>query len=116
MDVRLPIEALGFAIVVTLAACGGGGSGASNDDAVERTEPAAGSAVDGSVAYLRRCGGCHGVVGSDQARRSLSGIDQLTREDIDIKIRNGGPQMPGFDTSLTSSEISAIIDHIIDNR
>lgn len=70
---------------------------------------------DVSALYVRKCAGCHGTSGSDQAATSLTSVAQLSRVEIDAKVRLGGEQMPAFGEALSVAEREAIVDYVIDN-
>lgn len=99
-------------LLPALAGCGGEadeGVATRPDDAAPRLD----DSVDGATAYVRRCAGCHGAVGSAQFVESLPGIEVMGRDVIAAKIRSGGEQMPSFATTLDDDEIGRIIDHIV---
>ena len=67
---------------------------------------------DGSVSYLRRCGGCHGAAGSDQAAETLAGVRELSDAALRSKIVDGGGDMPGFGGLVPAEELEVIIEYV----
>jgi mono/diheme cytochrome c family protein len=80
----------------------------------EATETA-GEEADGAAVFAEAgCGGCHtfgpanssGTVGP-----ALDGID-LSKEEIEQQVRNGGGGMPPFGDRLSDAEIEAVADYV----
>jgi mono/diheme cytochrome c family protein len=74
-----------------------------------------GEATDGAAVFASAgCGGCHtfgpansnGTVGP-----KLDGID-LSKDEIEQQVRNGGGGMPPFGDSLSDAEIAAVADYV----
>lgn len=63
-------------------------------------------------AYGRRCSGCHGVLGSDQAERSLPNLESMTRADIETIVLAGATGMPAFAEFVEREEIDVIVDYV----
>lgn len=106
----MPMKALSIVLLLTMlaSACGGGSAAT---DAAAGNQPASATATS----YIQRCGGCHGAIGSEQAKESLAGVGTFGPDEIEAKIRAGGTQMPSFDNTLTDTEIDAIVRYVIDN-
>lgn len=101
-------------LLLAFTACAGE-TAPSTQRPADSQPPEATQSVDGATSYLRRCGGCHGAVGSEQAEQSLSSVSELTRGDVENIVRNGNPYMPAFGDSLEDAEIDAIVDHVMEN-
>ena len=81
----------------------------------EATETEGGEDADGAAVFASAgCGGCHtfgpanskGTVGP-----KLDGID-LSKDEIEQQVRNGGGGMPPFGDSLSDAEIAAVADYV----
>jgi mono/diheme cytochrome c family protein len=81
----------------------------------EATETEGGEEADGAAVFASAgCVGCHtfgpanskGTVGP-----KLDGID-LSKEEIEQQVRNGGGGMPPFSDSLSDAEIAAVADYV----
>jgi mono/diheme cytochrome c family protein len=81
----------------------------------EATETEGGEDVDGAAVFASAgCGGCHtfapanskGTVGPN-----LGTID-LSKDEIEQQVRNGGGGMPPFGDSLSDDEIAAVADYV----
>lgn len=74
-----------------------------------------GESVEGAAVFAKAgCGGCHtfspanskGTVGP-----RLDGID-LSKDEIEQQVRNGGGGMPAFGDRLSDAEIEAVADYV----
>ena len=74
-----------------------------------------GGEVDGSSAYLRRCGGCHGAAGTEQAATSLAGVKSGSEAAVRAKVVNGSSTMPAFAGQVAPDEIDAIVEYVMEN-
>ena len=81
----------------------------------EATETEGGEDADGAAVFASAgCGGCHtfgpansnGTVGPN-----LNTID-LSKDEIEQQVRNGGGGMPPFGDSLSDDEIDAVADYV----
>ena len=72
-----------------------------------------GEFVDGASAYLRRCGGCHGAIGTAQNELSLVGLGDRPPESIRQVIELGQKAMPGFGGAISDAEIDAIVTYVL---
>jgi mono/diheme cytochrome c family protein len=81
----------------------------------EATETEGGEAADGAAVFKSAgCVSCHtfgpanskGTVGP-----KLDGID-LSKDEIEQQVRNGGGGMPPFGDSLSDAEIAAVADYV----
>jgi len=68
--------------------------------------------VEAETAYLRRCGGCHGAAGTEQAAQSLAEVASKPESWVRAKVMSGGGEMPAFGESLHPAEIDAIIAYV----
>jgi|SRR5918994_5058687 mono/diheme cytochrome c family protein len=86
-------------------------------EAATTTEPTAteSEGADGAAVFAEAgCGGCHrftpansnGTVGPP-----LDGID-LSKDEIEQQVRNGGGGMPAFGDRLSDAEIEAVADYV----
>ncbi len=71
--------------------------------------------VDSASAYLRRCGGCHGAAGTEQAATSLAGVKTGSESDVRAKIVDGSSTMPAFGGQVDPAEIDAIVEYVMEN-
>ena len=81
----------------------------------EDTAMTVGGEADGASAYLRRCGGCHGAAGTEQAATSLAGVRTGSESDVRTKIVNGSSTMPAFGGQVDPAEIDAIVEYVMVN-
>jgi mono/diheme cytochrome c family protein len=99
------------AVQTTTAESEPGTTEAATTEATETT----GEEADGAAVFAEAgCGGCHtfgpanssGTVGP-----ALDGID-LSKEEIEQQVRNGGGGMPPFGDRLSDAEIGAVADYV----
>ena len=93
-----------------------GTEGATTEAATtEATETEGGESADGAAVFASAgCGGCHtfgpanskGTVGPN-----LNTID-LSKDEIEQQVRNGGGGMPPFGDSLSDAQIEAVADYV----
>jgi len=102
---RLKPASLLLTTVLVLSACGSGTSTAGDTAPVTPEE-----------AYARRCSGCHGVLGSDQAARSLPNLETLTTAEIEAIVLSGAVGMPAFAEFVEREEIDAIVAYVDGER
>jgi outer membrane protein assembly factor BamB/cytochrome c5 len=88
------------------------GSAGAEPDPAEGEESGEGGEVSGEAVYRESCASCHGGSGEGGSGPSLVGVeDRLSRaEHIDI-VREGRGGMPGWDDSLSTEEIEAVVDY-----
>ncbi|TWT35398.1 Menaquinol-cytochrome c reductase cytochrome b subunit [Posidoniimonas corsicana] len=67
------------------------------------------------LVHSKSCLYCHAISGSGGHRGpDLSTIgQQLTRDDLIVRINNGGYNMPAFASSITSAELTQIVDFLM---
>jgi mono/diheme cytochrome c family protein len=95
--------------ITALWACGGGGNGASTSNSTTTT---AGRETDGASIFRTECAGCHGANGEGNLGPALSGIaDRMSVADQTAVVEGGRGRMPGFASSLTESQIAAVVDY-----
>ena len=74
-----------------------------------------GESADGAAVFAEAgCGGCHtfGAANSNgTVGPSLDGID-LSKNEIEQQVRNGGGGMPAFGDRLSDAEIEAVADYV----
>jgi mono/diheme cytochrome c family protein len=93
-----------------------GTEGATTEAATtQATETKGGKSADGAAVFASAgCGGCHtfapanskGTVGPN-----LGTID-LSKDEIEQQVRNGGGGMPPFGDSLSDAQIAAVADYV----
>jgi cytochrome c551 len=100
---------VGCIAISVLWACGGGGNGASTSNSTTTT---AGRETDGASIFRTECAGCHGANGEGNLGPALSGIaDRMSVADQTAVVEGGRGRMPGFASSLTESQIAAVVDY-----
>ena len=71
--------------------------------------------ADGAAVFAEAgCGGCHtfgAANSSGTVGPSLDGID-LSKDEIEQQVRNGGGGMPAFGDRLSDAEIEAVADYV----
>ena len=104
-----PAWVLALAVIVGLAACGGGDTAEVD---VERLEQAFESAdvTLGSEVFDDSCSVCHGSDGSGGVGAALGGVsERLTVRDHLSVVWTGRGSMPPFGGLLTDAEIAAVV-------
>lgn len=88
---------------------------ATTEPATTESTETEGEAADGAAVFAKAgCGACHtfgaanstGTVGPP-----LDGID-LSKDEIEQQVRNGGGGMPAFGDRLSDAEIEAVADYV----
>jgi len=80
----------------------------------EATETASEDADGAAIFAEAGCGGCHTFAAANSSGTvgpSLDGID-LSKDEIEQKVRNGGGGMPAFGDRLIDAEIEAVADYV----
>jgi len=80
----------------------------------EATETASEDADGAAIFAEAGCGGCHTFAAANSSGTvgpSLDGID-LSKDEIEQKVRNGGGGMPAFGDRLSDAEIEAVADYV----
>ncbi|MBA3383671.1 MAG: cytochrome c [Actinobacteria bacterium] len=71
--------------------------------------------ADGAAVFAEAgCGGCHTFAAADSSGTvgpPLDGID-LSKDEIEQQVRNGGGGMPAFGDRLSDAEIEAVADYV----
>jgi mono/diheme cytochrome c family protein len=81
----------------------------------QATETEGGEDADGAAVFASAgCGGCH-TFGPANSKGNvgpkLDGID-LSKDEIEQQVRNGGGGMPPFGDSLSDAQIEAVADYV----
>jgi polyvinyl alcohol dehydrogenase (cytochrome) len=85
-----------------------GASEAGGDDATECDE----DEDAGASVYTQRCASCHGGSGEGASGPSMVGVaDRLTRDEHLEVVREGRGGMPGWENTLSSEELDAVVDY-----
>jgi mono/diheme cytochrome c family protein len=96
--------------VVVAAGCGGGSSGGSSGSAGSGS----GGAPDGAKIFADNCAGCHGSEGEGGVGPNLQDSERAGNKDEVVKqVTEGGGGMPGFGDKLSSAEIQAVADYVV---
>jgi len=80
----------------------------------EATETASEDADGAAIFAEAGCGGCHTFAAANSSGTvgpSLDGID-LSKDEIEQQVRNGGGGMPAFGDRLSDAEIEAVADYV----
>ena len=80
----------------------------------EATETASEDADGAAIFAEAGCGGCHTFAAANSSGTvgpSLDGID-LSKDEIEQKVRNGGGGMPAFGDRLIDAEIEAVAGYV----
>ena len=81
----------------------------------EETETEGGESADGAAVFAEAgCGGCHTFSAANSSGTvgpSLDGIN-LSKDEIEQQVRNGGGGMPPFGDRLSDAEIEAVADYV----
>ena len=74
-----------------------------------------GESADGAAVFAEAgCGGCHTFSAANSSGTvgpSLDGID-MSKDEIEQQVRNGGGGMPAFGDRLSDAEIEAVADYV----
>jgi mono/diheme cytochrome c family protein len=89
------------------------GCGANKDNATNNAPPADNGATtaasDPETIYKQNCTSCHGVNLNQRANANLSNVgSRLSKDEIAMKIANGGGGMIAFKNRLKADEIDAL--------
>jgi cytochrome c551 len=101
--------ALSLALPVSLAACGddssSGGSSTSSGGAV--------ATVKGAEMFAEFCAGCHGTDGSGgEGGPAVTGQSDVAQ--VEAVVRDGTGSMPGFTDEMSSDQITAVSQYLVD--
>lgn len=105
------IAAVGAAaLMISLAACGGGNKEESGASPGASAAPVFASA-EVETLYKSNCMSCHGDTLGGKIGPSLKKVGgKLTADKIATKIQNGAGTMPAFKNKLKDTEITALAD------
>jgi mono/diheme cytochrome c family protein len=100
--------------VVVAAGCGGDGSGGSTPVDTAVPGPGSGGSADGATIFAANCAGCHGGNGEGGVGPNLQTSEKAGNKDEVVKqVTEGGGGMPGFGDKLSSAEIQAVADYVV---
>ncbi len=102
--------ALGLAIMLVLAGCGGGNTADNSKGGDGGTVAAA----DAEKLYKANCVSCHGADLKGQNLDTVGG--RLSGDAIEEKIRKGGGGMIAFEKRLSDEEITALTDWLVEKK
>ena len=123
MAVRLAVLLLAAAFTLAGAGCGGDdeGSGTTETTTTETTETettGGGGAANGEMVFAQAgCGGCHTLEAAGSSGQVGPNLDdlQLTVDQVENQVRNGGGGMPAFGDDLSDAEIQAVAQYVVDS-
>jgi ubiquinol-cytochrome c reductase cytochrome b subunit len=78
-----------------------------------------GSAAQGATVFTEKgCHSCHAIAGSGGQRGpDLTTVgDRLSRDEMILRIINGGPIMPAYGGNITPAELEAVVDFLAQRR
>ncbi len=78
----------------------------------KKSTPTKNVVIDGRVVYAQICAKCHGANGAGDRGPDLRMINYGKKE-VTEAIFNGGGKMPSFGDKITSKEISAVADFVL---
>ena len=99
-------------LVLGLAGCGGG-----DDDGGDAQPPPAATGdggVSGEAVFTGQCGSCHTLeaAGTDGAiGPNLDDLD-VSADEVEQQVREGGGGMPAFEGRLSDDEIQAVSEYV----
>ena len=105
---------------LALAGCGGGGDdggdGEATPPAETAEEPAAGGDAEAGRAVFASagCGGCHTLEEAGATGATAPALDgaNLSAEEVEEQVRNGGGAMPAFEGQLSDDEIASVSEFV----
>jgi mono/diheme cytochrome c family protein len=123
----LTLLALALVLGVLAAGCGGGdGNGGANGTTTETTstdttdtDDGGGTVANGSDVFIDGdCGTCHTLEASGFDGTVGPNLDQsdVTVEEAEQQVRNGGGAMPSFEGQFSDDEIRAVAEYVVENR
>lgn len=117
------LAALGCALALTAAGCGGdddgdsGGGGSGGATSAETTGGGATAAADGKEIFASNCASCHTLEAADASGSFGPNLDDLKPDEarVEAKVKAGGGGMPAFDGQLSDAEIAAVAAYVSQN-
>lgn len=115
------LAALGCAVALTAAGCGGdddgdgGGGGAGGTTSAETTTAGGATAsADGKEIFESNCASCHTLADADANGSFGPNLDELKPDEarVSAKVKAGGGGMPAFDGQLSDAEIAAVATYV----
>ena len=79
----------------------------------KKAAPTKNVAIDGALVYKDNCARCHGSTGSNGDRGPDLKMVNYSKKDLTDVIFNGGGKMPSFGDKISSKEISAVADFVL---
>ena len=111
----------GFAVPLVIAvaisctvlwACSGGGGSRASSPTSQAGSKRASRETAGARLFRTQCAGCHGSQGQGNLGPSLIGVEsRLSVADQTAVVQNGRGRMPAFTSTLTESDIAAVVDY-----
>jgi cytochrome c551 len=110
--------ALGFAaaVMIALAACGGGKTA---DTGAQPSDGKPAGAINAEAVVKQNCISCHGdtLDGKGSPNKNLQKVGaRLTKEQIAAQITNGGGGMPALGKVLSAEEINAVAEWLAQKK
>lgn len=116
------LAALGCALALTAAGCGGdddgdSGRGGGGATSAETTGGGATASADGKEVFASNCASCHTLEAADASGSFGPNLDELKPDEakVEAKVKAGGGGMPAFDGQLSDAEIAAVAAYVSQN-
>lgn len=107
----VPVLLIVPVLAAVLAGCGGD-SGTTTTAAPTTETTGGGSAIDAAALYSSSCASCHGADGSGGIGPDLRGAADTAT--VAQQITQGGGSMPAFADKLSTDEVDALADYVVE--
>lgn len=114
---RIALLLLALALVLGVAACGGGDEdGETADTFIEETTTDEPTRAVGRAVLVERCGSCHTLSDAGTTGEIGPNLDSLapSADRVETQVRTGGGGMPAFEGDLSEEQIDAVSSYVAD--